>query len=636
MKAEGAARQQQKQKQKVVPKIAPPMSPEGSSSSQENQQLDGQVAEEQKAAGEQQQQQLEEQVGPSGAGKKNGTLVIRTSAPTQLEGKIQQEAIGVAEAASTVGLNPEAAVSKAVRTIVGVEEVGTVAAVEAAGTVALGAEAGGSAVNLQKHRTVLGIPPSTVRDSTRQSSPVIVDTSCSTSEGPPSLRGAGTAAIEVFPGSQSPMAGSSETKAVSHGSAAAGTSGANSAAPLSPAANVGGVDPSSLSMGSSGPAAAAGSKPRRAKRVECVVCLDARAEVMLLPCKHTILCQTCAELVREGGKTCPMCRTAVEGEVMMGGMGVEGRGWNGPAVAAAGGTAQQEVVTGESVVAEVHHLPLKQQQEGGSGDCENAASSCTSARPCLPDVSGSSLLSSSSSSTTEAVASTSGASFASGSIALPGVLQQLLASQPSSSSSNLSSDGVRQQQQQFQAALPGTMAVSQRLVANQASGSVAAPLSCMSPGNSITPAVFLGQKRAITSVLGVPTAVTSPARSTALLLMPGLAGSDAAGSQSSLHAIAPAACPSPPTPKDGSYGRESAAAVGPAANVMASTITGQEQQQACRAFMGEAASLLRQTEAEAFSLLAQTQVQLTEMMQKHRSRMRELCALYGVAEEDVV
>ena len=65
-----------------------------------------------------------------------------------------------------------------------------------------------------------------------------------------------------------------------------------------------------------------GGKVPRPKRVECVVCLDARAEVMLLPCKHTILCQTCAELVREGGKTCPMCRTPVEGEVMVG----EGKG----------------------------------------------------------------------------------------------------------------------------------------------------------------------------------------------------------------------------------------------------------------------------------------------------------------------
>ena len=74
---------------------------------------------------------------------------------------------------------------------------------------------------------------------------------------------------------------------------------------------------------------------RRPKRVECVVCLDARAEVMLLPCKHTILCQACAELVREGGKTCPMCRTAVEGEVMVGEMKGKGAVMRGTTAAAA-------------------------------------------------------------------------------------------------------------------------------------------------------------------------------------------------------------------------------------------------------------------------------------------------------------
>ena len=87
---------------------------------------------------------------------------------------------------------------------------------------------------------------------------------------------------------------------------------------------------------------------RRPKRVECVVCLDARAEVMLLPCKHTILCQTCAELVREGGKTCPMCRTAVEGEVLVGGVvGGEGRGM-GPTAAAGAHPAAAAAATGST------------------------------------------------------------------------------------------------------------------------------------------------------------------------------------------------------------------------------------------------------------------------------------------------
>ena len=74
-----------------------------------------------------------------------------------------------------------------------------------------------------------------------------------------------------------------------------------------------------MSAGRGTAAAGGGGKIRRPKRVECVVCMDARAEVMLLPCKHTILCQACAELVRTAGKPlCPMCRTAVEGQVLVG------------------------------------------------------------------------------------------------------------------------------------------------------------------------------------------------------------------------------------------------------------------------------------------------------------------------------
>ena len=81
--------------------------------------------------------------------------------------------------------------------------------------------------------------------------------------------------------------------------------------------------------------------------------------------------------------------------------------------------------------------------------------------------------------------------------------------------------------------------------------------------------------------------------------------------------------PRPPMQEDGSYGRESAAAaVRPAASLMGTTMN-EEQQQACRAFMRDAASLLRQTEG-----------QLMEVMQQHRSQMRELCVLYGVVDED--
>ena len=622
-KAERAARQQQKQK--LVPKVVPPTTSEGSGSNQENQQQGG--AEDQGAAGELQHEQQEEQVGSGGGGERGGIAHVIGTSP-------QQEGIGVVEAASTMTLNPEAAAAGAA---------GTTAMVEAAAAVAF------DGVILPKDRTV----PDAMSNSTGQSGPVIAPTSCSTSDGMSSAGAA--AALGALKPPRLSVSGLSETWAISHESAAAGTSGAGSAAALSPAgADVGEAGPGSLSMGVFSPAAApagcGGSKPRRPKRIECVVCLDARAEVMLLPCKHTILCQACAELVREGGKTCPMCRTPVEGEVMVGGVvGVERREGKGPA--AARGTVQQ-VVTAESVITKDHHPSVKQDQEGASRDDRNAASSSTSSRARHPDVSGSSSRiysrahlpdlngsSSNSSITREAAALTSGPSFASGSIALPGVLQQLLANQLSPSRSNLSSDGVpqqRQQLQQFEAELPDTRAVSQRPVATQAISSLAAPPSFMSPGSSINPAVFLGPKSAITSVLGVPTAVASPAGSTALPLMPGLAGSDAAGFQSSLPAIAPAARPRPPTPIDSKYGRDSAAAVGPAVSIMGTNITSQGEQQACRAFMHEAASLLRQTEAQAFGLLAQTQLQLTEMMQEHRSEMRELCLLYGVAEEDTV
>ena len=607
MKAENAARQRQKQKQKVVPKVAPPTTSEGSSSSQENQHQEGEEgAEGQEAAGEKQQQ-----VGSGGAGKRGGSAhVARALTPTQVEGETQPEGIGVVEAASAAQLSPNAA--------------GEVAEMVAAA-------AAGEAVSLQEICTV----PAAVSNHSGQSRPVFANSSCSIFERTSSAEAA--AALGVLSPRGSLVAGSLETWAIPRRSATAGTTGAGSAAASLPAAaDVGCLGPGSLSIGGSSPAAAAvdgGSNTRRAKRVECVVCLDARAEVMLLPCKHTILCQTCAELVREGGKTCPMCRTPVEGEVMVPGVGEEGRKRKGPAVAAAGGTAQQKVVTGESVVTEVHRLPVEQQQGSGSRDFNNAASSSTNSRPCLPDVSGSNLLSSSSSSTTEAAASTSGASFSSGSIALPGVLQQLLASPLSPSRSNLSHNTRQHQQQlqQVQAALPGTISVSQQPVsANQASGSTSStsstscpvtPLSIMRSGNSTSLASCLRQESTISSVPGMPTAVASPTGSKVLPLKSGLAVSGSAGSQSPVPAVAPAL--SPPTQEGDSYGREAAAAVKPAASVVGTKTTGEEQQQACRDFMREAASLLRQTEG-----------QLMEVMQQHRSRMRELCVLYGVAEED--
>ena len=40
---------------------------------------------------------------------------------------------------------------------------------------------------------------------------------------------------------------------------------------------------------------------------ECKVCFDAPVNVLLIPCKHLVVCETCAALI----KTCPVCRGRV-------------------------------------------------------------------------------------------------------------------------------------------------------------------------------------------------------------------------------------------------------------------------------------------------------------------------------------
>merc|ERR1719312_2142081 len=41
---------------------------------------------------------------------------------------------------------------------------------------------------------------------------------------------------------------------------------------------------------------------------ECVVCLNAPRDTMILPCRHLCLCYTCAEDVRFKSNACLMCR----------------------------------------------------------------------------------------------------------------------------------------------------------------------------------------------------------------------------------------------------------------------------------------------------------------------------------------
>ena len=43
---------------------------------------------------------------------------------------------------------------------------------------------------------------------------------------------------------------------------------------------------------------------------ECVVCIDALSTVVLAPCGHKCLCETCAERI-EVGELCPLCRKKV-------------------------------------------------------------------------------------------------------------------------------------------------------------------------------------------------------------------------------------------------------------------------------------------------------------------------------------
>lgn len=42
---------------------------------------------------------------------------------------------------------------------------------------------------------------------------------------------------------------------------------------------------------------------------ECVVCLDASAEMTCVPCNHTILCRKCAHNISKSN--CPLCLTVV-------------------------------------------------------------------------------------------------------------------------------------------------------------------------------------------------------------------------------------------------------------------------------------------------------------------------------------
>ncbi len=57
--------------------------------------------------------------------------------------------------------------------------------------------------------------------------------------------------------------------------------------------------------------ARAASAKSEVDKVTCIVCLSAERNVLLLPCKHLVLCSACAAKV----SVCPLCRSVVQDTV---------------------------------------------------------------------------------------------------------------------------------------------------------------------------------------------------------------------------------------------------------------------------------------------------------------------------------
>jgi len=61
-------------------------------------------------------------------------------------------------------------------------------------------------------------------------------------------------------------------------------------------------------------AARAEAAARAADERQCVVCLGAAKNTVLLPCKHLVCCVGCAAALAAAapqGRVCPVCRTAI-------------------------------------------------------------------------------------------------------------------------------------------------------------------------------------------------------------------------------------------------------------------------------------------------------------------------------------
>ena len=49
----------------------------------------------------------------------------------------------------------------------------------------------------------------------------------------------------------------------------------------------------------------------------CIVCLEQPANAVLLECGHAGICGTCASLLWEGGRRCPLCRELFAGVMLV-------------------------------------------------------------------------------------------------------------------------------------------------------------------------------------------------------------------------------------------------------------------------------------------------------------------------------
>ena len=47
------------------------------------------------------------------------------------------------------------------------------------------------------------------------------------------------------------------------------------------------------------------------EELECVVCMDAKKDTLLMPCKHACVCSACAEDLLQSKSDCPQCRKAI-------------------------------------------------------------------------------------------------------------------------------------------------------------------------------------------------------------------------------------------------------------------------------------------------------------------------------------